>query len=231
MPSDSILILPGLDGTDLMLGEFKRLCCSVRPTRVGILPNDDSLDYIGLTDYFSSMVRDLPDCHIVAESFSGPIGILIARRYPSIVSRLTLVASFATSPVPRSASLLPWSLLFKFPMPSLAARYLLVGNCIQLVPTLRSAIRQNTSAILRHRLKLVQNVNVTQELSELDCSISYIRPLHDRLVPRSCVGRMIDANPAISVHEIAGPHLILETQPENSWRYIAGANGLNERFI
>ncbi len=222
MPSDSILILPGLDGTDLMLGEFERLCSRVRPTTVGVLPDDASLDYDGLSDHFSSIVRDLSDCHVIAESFSGPIGILLARRCPQIVSRLTLVASFATSPVPRAASLLPWSLLFRLPMPSLAARYFFVGNCGQLVPVLRHAIRQNTSTILRHRLRLVQNVNVTHELSQLVCPVSYIRPLHDRLVPQSCIARIIDANSATVVHEIPGPHLILETEPENSWQHIAG---------
>ena len=221
MPSDSILILPGLDGSDLMLGEFKRLCSGVRPTTVGILPGDDSLDYDGLTEHFSSIVRDVSDCHIVAESFSGPIGILLAHRFPQIVSRLTLVASFATSPVPRVASILPWSLLFKLPMPALVARRFFVGSCVELVPALRKAIRQNTSTILRHRLRLIQNVNVTNELSELECSVSYIRPLQDRLVPQSCMNRIVDAYPATTVHEIPGPHLILEVDPGKSWQHIA----------
>lgn len=220
MPSDAILILPGLDGSDLMLGEFERLCSGVRPTTVGILPSDETLDYYGLADHFSSMVRDVSDCHIVAESFSGPIGILLAHRYPQIVSRLTLVASFATSPVPRITSILPWSLLFKLPMPSLVARYFFVGNYIQQVPVLRKAISQNTSAVLRHRLRLIQNVNVTHELSELKCPLSYIRPSHDRLVPQSCVDKVVDSNPATVVHEISGPHLILETNPESSWERI-----------
>ena len=220
MPSDSILILPGLDGSDLMLSEFERLCSVVRPTTVGILPSDETLDYCGLADQFSSMVRDVSDCHIVAESFSGPIGLLLAHRYPPIVSRLTLIASFATSPVPRFATILPWSLLFKLPIPSLVARYFFVGNYIQQVTVLRKAIRQNTAAILRHRLRLIQNVNVTHELSELECSLSYLRPLNDRLVPQSCVDKIIDANPATVVHEISGPHLILETEPESSWKRI-----------
>ena len=222
MPDATILILPGLDGTDLMLGEFRRLCAEKQPVIVETLPANVTMDYSGLADNFASVVRDLPSCHIIAESFSGPIGILLATRYPEIVARLTLVASFATSPVPKIASFLPWSLIFRFPVPSMIARYFFVGHCESLIPKLKTAIRQNTPSILRHRLRLVQNVDVALEYSRLNCQLSYVRPSHDRLVSQRCLERILELNPATFVHEIDGPHLILETQPENTWRQIAG---------
>ena len=221
MHDATILILPGLDGTDLLLGQFQKLCAEKHRVIVEILPADTTMDYAGLADHFASVVDALPACHIIAESFSGPIGILLAHRYPNIVTRLTLVASFATSPTPWMATFLPWSIIFRLPMPSMTARYFLVGRCTSLIPILKAAIRRNTPAILCHRIRLVQNVDASIEYSGLKCRLTYLRPMDDRLVPRRCADTMQSLNPATVIHEIGGPHLILETQPESSWLTIA----------
>ena len=221
MPDPTILILPGLDGTDLMLGQFFELCAAEHQATVATLPSDTSLDYLGLADHFSSLVTEMPACHIIAESFSGPIGILLAKRHPEIVVRLTLVASFASPPMPKLGSLLPWTLVFRLPMPAWVARLFFVGNYKTLIPTLKNAIRQNTAAVLRHRLSLVQNVDLLDEYSKLECRLSYLRPSNDRLVPRRCLDELLNSNSATIVYELEGTHLILETQPENSWEQIA----------
>ena len=222
MNDATILILPGLDGTDFMLGAFRTFCAEHHRVIIGTLPMDTTNDYAGLADNFASIVRDLPACHIIAESFSGPIGILLASRYPEIVTRLTLVASFATSPVPMIASFLPWSLIFRLPLPSVVARNFFLGQTESLIPVLRDAIRHNKPSILRHRLGLVQNVDVSHDYSELNCQLLYVRPMRDRLVSQKCVDKLLALNPKTLVLEIDGPHLILETQPENAWREIAG---------
>ena len=221
MPDSSILILPGLDGTDLMLGRFRELCATKHRATVGTLPDDTMSDYSALADHFASMVAEMHACHIIAESFSGPIGILLAKRHPEIVTRLTLIASFATSPMPKLGALLPWTLVFRYPMPNWVARHFFVGEHRSVTPVLKNAVRQNTPAILRHRLNLVQKVNLLEEYSELKCRLSYLRPSNDRLVPQRCLDELLNSNPATIVHEIEGTHLILETQPENAWRQIA----------
>ena len=222
MPSESIVILPGLDGTDQMLGEFCRLCAETALTKVLTLPSDTSLDYPALAKHFSSEIRRLGKCHVIAESFSGPIGILLAREFPQHVSRLTLVASFARSPVPRIAVCLPWSVLFRLPLPSFVSKRYFVGQTASLTPRLRSAIRQNSIEVLRHRLKLVQQVDVLAELSEIECPVTYLRATNDRLVSKRCLDEILAAKPSTTVHEVVGPHLVLETQPEVCWRVIVG---------
>ena len=121
MASEPILILPGLDGTDGMLGEFCSLCAETGSAKVLTLPDDTSLDYPALADHFASEILQHKTCHVIAESFSGPLGILLARKLPERVSRLTLVASFAKSPVTKLAAFLPWSILFRLPLPSFVA--------------------------------------------------------------------------------------------------------------
>lgn len=220
MASEPILILPGLDGTDAMLAEFCRLCADATTAKVLMLPSDTSLDYPAQADHFASAIRSHRNCHVIAESFSGPIGILLAKKFPRQVSRLTLVASFAKSPVPRLAAYLPWSILFRLPLPSFVAKRYFVGQATSLTPLLSSALKQNSVAVLRHRFNLVREVDVLAELSELECPVAYLRATNDRLVPRRCLDEILQAKPDTVVHELAGPHLILEAQPEACWRRI-----------
>ena len=140
MTKKSILILPGLDGTDRLLTEFQSMGGDKIAVKVLTLPDDISLDYHGLAEHFGSVIQAHAGCHVVAESFSGPIGILIAHKFPQCVSRLTLVASFASSPISRIASCLPWSLLFRLRLPSLVEKYIFVGQATSLIPQLRSCL-------------------------------------------------------------------------------------------
>jgi len=215
-----ILILPGLDGTDRMLAEFRSLGGDSVTAIALTLPDDTSLDYHGLAEYFGSVIQSYVGCHVVAESFSGPIGILVAHKFPQCVSRLTLVASFANSPVPKIASCLPWSLLFRLPLPRPVARHFFVGEATVLIPQLWSAIKQNSAAVLHHRFRLLQKGDVLAELAELKCPVAYIQATDDRLVPKRCLNEIRKAKPDTVVHEIEGPHLILQTQAKLAWRKI-----------
>ena len=220
MTKKSILILPGLDGTDRLLTEFQSMGGDKIAVKVLTLPDDISLDYHGLAEHFGSVIQAHAGCHVVAESFSGPIGILIAHRFPQCVSRLTLVASFASSPVPRVASCLPWSLLFRLRLPSFVEKYFFVGQATSLIPQLRSAIKQNSPAVLLHRFRILQKVNVSAELAELECPLDYVQATHDRLVPKRCLNEIRKVRLDTIVHEIEGPHLILQTQAKLAWRKI-----------
>ena len=220
MTKKSILILPGLDGTDRLLTEFQSMSGDKIAVKVLTLPDDISLDYHGLAEHFGSVIQAHVGCHVVAESFSGPIGILIAHKFPQCVSRLTLVASFARSPVSRVASCLPWSLLFRLRPPSFVEKYFFVGQATSLIPQLRSAIKQNSPAVLHHRFKLLQKVDVLAELTELECPLAYVQATHDRLVSKRCLDEIRKAKPDTVVHEIEGPHLILQTQAKLAWQKI-----------
>ena len=220
MTKKSILILPGLDGTDRLLTEFQSMSGDKIAVKVLTLPDDISLDYHGLAEHFGSVIQAHAGCHVVAESFSGPIGILIAHKFPQCVSRLTLVASFASSPISRIASCLPWSLLFRLRLPSLVEKYIFVGQATSLIPQLRSAIKRNSPAVLLHRFRLLQKVDVLAELAELECPLAYVQATRDRLVPKRCLSEIRKAKPDIIVHEIEGPHLIIQTQAKLAWRKI-----------
>jgi pimeloyl-[acyl-carrier protein] methyl ester esterase len=220
MESMRIVILPGLDGTDLLLARFIELVPVGFTATVMPLPDDPADDYESLSCALASRLRDYAPCHLVAESFSGPVGIRIASRHPDIVNGLTLVASFASSPAPWIARWLPWSLIFRISLPYAVARYFFVGANYELAGRFRDAIRQTSSATLTKRIHCLLNVDVCSELASLRCPVRYLRPKCDRLVPAHVLRTILDANGNVIVHEIDGPHLILQTRPEQAWSAI-----------
>ncbi|MBL8891432.1 MAG: alpha/beta hydrolase [Planctomycetaceae bacterium] len=215
-----VVILPGLDGTDLLLGRFVAL--APLDCRVAVLPLPDNPvdDYDSLAVSVGERIRQLGSCHLVAESFSGPLGILIARRHPELIRQLTLVASFVKSPGPGFARWLPWSWLFRLPLPIAVAKYLFVGNDHDLATRLRTTVRQTSAATMAQRVRCTLEVDVCRELASLNCPVRYLRPTFDRLVPVRSVRKIREINPCVTIHEIDGPHLILQTCPRQSWKII-----------
>ncbi len=224
MNSTTTIILPGLDGTDLLLAAFCKMAPASRDATAYTLLDDPAADYGTLCDHYSERIQALESCHLVAESFSGPLGILLAHRHPEIIKRLTLVATFAKSPAPLAARLIPWSILFRLPMPNFVARRYFVGPNQSLINELRNAVRQPSPRTLVRRIHCLMNVDVTTQLSELKCELVYLRPKHDRLVPYHSLNTIVKANPSVSVFEIDGPHLILQTQPKLAWDFIVGGH-------
>jgi len=214
------IILPGLDGTNLLLDRFRELTPESLDVRVLPIPDDPIANYDTLCDHFSKRIQSLESCHLIAESFSGPLGILLAHRHPKIIQRLTLVATFATSPAPIIARLIPWSIFFRLPMPNWVARRYFVGPNQSLVDGLKYAVRQTSPPTLIQRMHCLMCVDVTSQLSELECTVLYLRPKHDRLVPQRSLNTIINVKSSISVREIDGPHLILQSRPQKAWESI-----------
>lgn len=220
--SRRIVILPGLDGTDLLLARFVSLAPAGHTATVIALPDNRADDYESLTLKLASQLRQFAPCHLVAESFSGPIGIKLAARFPDIVHQLTLVATFASPPAPRLAQWLPWSLAFRIPLSVSAARYFFTGADNEVAAALRNAIHKTTAATLTKRIHCVLNVDVCSELTSIRCPIRYLRPTRDRLVSARALRKIVDVNARVIVHEIDGPHLLLQTRPEQAWSAITG---------
>jgi len=216
------LVLPGLDGSGLLLDRFQQLAPPTHNVEVRVLPDDPAAGYFELLDHFSDPVREFDRCVLIGESFSGPLAILLAHRFPEVVSHLVLVASFAVSPAPLLTPFIPWSLVFRLPLPSFVARRFLLGNDHDdFLPKLRTAIRQASSATLSRRMHAVSNVDVRQQLGELSCPITYIRATQDVLVKDRSATTISEINDKVVIRRIDGPHLILQTQPEQSWNCIA----------
>lgn len=220
MDTVKTLVLPGLDGTDRLLTRF---CQSAPPSHdvtILSLPDDRSAGYLELCDYFSDTVASTQRCTLIGESFSGPLAVLLAHRHPAHVTHLVLVATFISRPIPRMASVIPWSMVFHLPLPRIAAQRLMVGDHKELVGPLQQAARIQAPATLAQRMRSLLTVDVAEQLQDLDCPITYIRPSHDNLVSEHHAEQVAELNEHVTVRQIDGPHLILQAQPERAWEHI-----------
>lgn len=145
---------------------------------------------------------------------------MLANQLPGLVERLTLVASFADSPMPGVGRFLPWSILVRVSIPRFIARRYFVGSDHEMASKLIDAISHTSPTTLAKRIRLLTTVDVCTELSQLHCPICYVRPTIDRLVPQRCVDKIARVNRRVKICEIDGPHLIMQTRPSQVWSAI-----------
>ena len=221
MEKKTTLVFPGLDGSGLLLDRFQQSAPPTHHVTVLELPDDATAGYSELCDHFSETVASTGKCVIVAESFSGPLAVLLAQRHPDVVVHLVLVATFVASPAPFVAGWVPWSLLFRIPLPSFVAHRFMLGACDNcMVNLLRKTQKTVSPDTLAHRLRAVLNVDVSGQLQQLTCPITYILPTDDKLVPQRCSHTISKIREDVIVKRVEGPHLVLQTHPEQAWKHI-----------
>jgi len=108
MPNDhsvpTLILLPGLDGTGILFGQFVEAIGSNADTRVIAYPVDQPLGYAELEAFVrEALPRDRPYV-VLGESFSGPIAIRLAADPPAGLAGVVLCVTFAKNPYP----LLAW---------------------------------------------------------------------------------------------------------------------------
>ena len=96
----ALVLLPGLDGTGLLLAEF---AASFGPEVEVIFvsyPDDPEAGYSELDQIAHSYLPTNQPFFLLGESFSGPIAISIAASSPPGLLGMVLCCSFARSPLP-----------------------------------------------------------------------------------------------------------------------------------
>ena len=181
------------------------------------LPDDPAANYDLLVQQIAPTLVEGKPVHLIAESFSGPLGILLAAAYPKHVQTLSLIATFAKSPIGRWAAWLPWILLFRWPIPALVAETFLINGHPDVLPVLRRSLANCSPATLQSRVQCVAQVDVSDSLPEIQCPVFYLRPEQDRLISRRCANHILQRLPTTHLITMPGPHLILQSQPAESW--------------
>jgi pimeloyl-[acyl-carrier protein] methyl ester esterase len=211
------ILLPGLDGTGNLFKRFTAVVPADWPVQAVRLPNDQPRGYRDLADCLLPM---LPTGRfaIVAESFSGPLAILLANRCPQVYA-VVLSATFAEPPLPRVFARLS-NLFGHRPPPVWALRAFMAGGDLLLAEAVRNAVGEVDGAVLRARLAAALSVDVAGDLQHLRQPLLCLRAARDRLVPAHCATTIRSLNPSAESASIDGPHLLLQTKPVESWRHI-----------
>ena len=216
-----IVLLPGMDGTGVLVSDFVAVLEPEIEAIVVTYPNDLAMGYAEL----ETVVRaKLPDrmFFILGESFSGPIAISIAESPPRNLCGLILCCSFVRSP--RRA--LSWFriLIRILPLgsPGAIANWLLLGrySSARLRSNLSQALGQVSPAALRTRLAAVAKVDVSSKLAGVRVPALYLRASDDRLVPASAGDEVMRILPAAGIAQLKGPHFLLQTAPADAARRV-----------
>lgn len=221
MSDTPVLLLPGLDGTGRLFAPFVKCLPEGFKPEVVNYPPDRYLDHDALVSIVEKRI-ELGTPHIVlAESFSGPIGVSYTlRRYEDVLA-LVLCASFVKNPLPFFVRWLPrlaYGVLFRMPLPTFVARMFLAGfeTPKNQIHEVTAAVRKVKPAVLAARIRSLSSVDVAQEFKQIKSPVLYLQGQQDRLVGSRCAKMVMQALPSTQIKTIKAPHLVLQTQPQES---------------
>jgi len=95
-----LILLPGLDGTGELFAPFIEALGGFT-TEVVSYPPDRAMSYAEHETFARAKLPSDEDYVLLAESFSGPVGIAIATATPARLKGLILCATFASNPLPQ----------------------------------------------------------------------------------------------------------------------------------
>lgn len=215
-PRVKLVLLPGLDGT----GEVFRPCLERLPAnitpRVVTYPADRAVSF---AEHVAIARRALPTQTpfvLLAESFSGPVGLQLLAERPANLAGVIFVATFDRYPQPLLLDigrLLPQRWLFKLFSTTPALRFFCLGCAPATTLThWRSVLNRVALQVLSHRLTILAEL---PPAPAVDPSIPclYLQPTRDRLVPARALEYFKTHFNDLAVVRIAGPHIILLADP------------------
>jgi pimeloyl-[acyl-carrier protein] methyl ester esterase len=211
------ILLPGLDGTGDLFGSFVAAAPPGFPARVLPLPHDRPRGYRELSEWVLARLPTDPVV-LIAESFSGPLALLVADRCPRVTA-VALCASFVKAPVSRLFAAVPKLILRRLP-PAALVSFFMTGGDRGLAEALRGAVAGVGADVIAERISAVLRVDVTPELRRLSRPLLWIRAKGDRLVPARNTEKVRALKPSARFVEIESPHLVLQTHPVEAWSQI-----------
>lgn len=237
--STTLVMLPGFDGSGRLFDLFEAELIQKIP-KLNIVavsyPATEALSYI---DLLKIVEAQLPatDYYLLAESFSGPLGIMLAAcSSQSNFKGLILVGTFCKSP----SYLLQW---LKPLIPSFSAlahsllkadnrfkEFIINKLLLALVfkKSTQNALTKITSTLtalgektISMRLSEVAKVNVAQELTAINKPILYLKAAQDFVIPPRCAAAITKIKPTVQTETVTGGHLLLRANPQKCAELVA----------
>ncbi|MDF3125518.1 hypothetical protein [Rheinheimera sp. 1928-s] len=214
----TIVVLPGLDGTGTLYQQLAQQLAPDFDLQVIAYPLDQLWGYSELLDYIRPQLPQSPYL-LLAESFSGPLGIMLAAEKPLHLKALVLCCTFGRNPLPAIKGLasavdkLPWNELVhhwtalwlqgRYASPQLSA---LMGNALTMVP----------EPVIKHRAKQTLQVDVLAEFATLTLPLMYLQARHDRLIWAFNANTLKQLQPDMQLVRLDAPHFLLQAIPEQA---------------
>jgi len=219
-----LILLPGLDGTGRLFSAFIRELNEDIQCSVIAYPHRKGMSYLELSEYVSSKLPKNEPYAVLAESFSGPVGYLLARQAQPNLRTMIFVASFLRNPNPRLmflTKILPVSMLLRLSPPNWLIRKWMLGSDVddESVSLFKSVLKLVPREVLSFRMEQIKQIKL--ELGEINLPVYYIQALRDMLVSDKCAVDFYKICPALRIEQIEGPHFILQSKASECAKLIS----------
>ena len=214
-PPLTAVLLPGIDGTAKMFGPLQHALTDTLPCVPIAYPNREFLNYAALIDY---VLARLPagELVLIAESFSGPLALMLAEQLGHRARALVLVATFVSNPRPWLSPLAKWILrdwMFGIkPNKTLARVFVLGAAPAAMVDAVYQHHQQVAGHVSLGRLHEVFKVDVRKLFSQAQVPLLHLYAKRDRVVLQHSVREIQRLRPDITSVGIDGPHFLLQTR-------------------
>lgn len=212
-----IVLLPGLDGTGHL---FQWLIPHLNGLDVQVesLPQEGPQDYAHLTAFLAERMPKNEPFILLAESFSTPIAVELARQNSNIQA-VIFVAGFLSKPrhltlrlarryIGKQHLLRPWVKWF-------SARWLFKKQANpEMLSVFYDCLHKLDNKILRARLTSISRLKCASTKIKQPCL--YLRPHMDVLVTHNTLAEFVQTCPKLQVIGFDAPHFILQTQSQSA---------------
>jgi len=219
-----LVLLPGLDGTEILFGPLIRHLPPWIQPHIISYPTSGKNSYEELLEAVDSEVSRFEHFAILGSSFGGPLSLMIAARHSPRVSAILLCASFVTPPRPE---LVRFRLIARTPVIGVLRalrriRFVIPGLASDELRRAKAKLWNRVGArVLASRSRAVLRVDVRSQLRDVAVPLMYLAFTNDTVVPRRCLEEVVSIAPLTHVAEIEGEHLGLFTHPKPSAEFIA----------
>lgn len=211
----TLLLLPGFDGTGNLFGSLS----AALNNEFDCVPVCYQ-DHADLAGYDAAVQATCPldrPVLLLAESFSGPIGLRFLANAPDNLIGGIFSATFAKPPLALIISLAEKLRLASFTIPAVSEQILrwfcLNGvNDIALIREITAVVRDVSGPTVQSRLAALTQMDATSALADIDRPIMTIAAKNDRVIRprymhaiRQCTAHRRHAT-------IDGPHLLLQAR-------------------
>jgi pimeloyl-ACP methyl ester carboxylesterase len=205
----TLVLLPGLDGTDVFL---RPLVAALSPrirTIVVTYPTSGAEAYGDALQVVRRATAELSEFYVLGLSFSGPLAVLLAADEPARVKGLILAATFVRAPYPglrffrfacTGPTLWMWRIARRIPIWVLRSRH--DPARIAKAETLRSV----PARCFAGRVRAVMHIDVSAALRRCGQPILCLSFTRDLVVPRRNLEAILRDAPSARHAAIVGGH-------------------------
>ena len=224
-PRTHLVLLPGLDGTEVLFGPLLKTLPEWLSPLVVTYPAHGSGRYEDLLPIVLRAVRSVPHCHVLGWSFSGPLALRAARAEPERVRSVVLAASFLEPPLPWLAHTGPL-----LTTPAVALLRVLRRLPIWLGRSNGDALRRDKARIFRRvpartlaaRARAIREVDARDDAAACRQPLLYLAAEEDRVVPEHNLEVLRRLRPDLQVATLPGSHMALYSHPALAALAVAG---------